>query len=120
MKRQTPLFIGLFAVSALLIINAPAVAGTLQWDRNPEPDMDHYNLYACFVPACSVLQNATMKQPGSVLQPAVGIIPASPLPMGEGAIAVSAMDHAGNESGLSVSIPFDAKAPGIPVNPRIQ
>jgi hypothetical protein len=120
MKRQTPLFIGLFALFAFFIFTPPAIAGTLQWDRNTEADMDHYNLYACFVPGCAIVQNATMKQAVSVVQPAVGIIPASPLPMGEGAEAVSAVDHAGNESGLSVSVPFDAKAPSVPANLRVQ
>jgi hypothetical protein len=120
MKRETLVFIGLFAVLALFTITAPAFAGTLQWDRNTEADMDHYNVYACLVPGCTVLQSSAMKLPNAIVQPAAGIVPSTPLPVGEGVVAVSAVDHAGNESGLSVSIPFDAKAPAVPVNPRIQ
>lgn len=120
MMQRIPLFTGLLWVVALFSISAPAFAGTLQWDRNTEADMDHYNVYACLVRACVVLQNAASKLPTAIIQPAVGIVPSSPLPTGEGAIAVSAVDRSGNESGLSVSVPFDAKAPGVPVNPRIQ
>ena len=120
MKRQTPVSIGLFAFFAFFAITAPAFAGSLQWDLNTEADMDHYNVYACLSPGCTVLQSPAMKQPNPVVQPAAGIVPSTPLPVGEGVMAVSAVDHSGNESGLSVSIPFDAKAPTAPVNLRIQ
>lgn len=120
MKRQTLVSIGLFAFFFIFTIAAPAFAGTLDWDRNTEADMDHYNVYACTdAPGCTVLQTAAMKL-GSVPQPAAGVVPAFPLPVAEGMTAVSAVDHSANESGLSVSIPFDAKAPGVPAHPRIQ
>lgn len=98
-----------------------AHAATLRWDRNTEPDMALYEIYTCTPnPTCTVQQTAVSRI-GTVNQVAVGVIPSFPIPAGtEGKIAVSASDTAGNESGLSVPVPFDAKAPAVPVGPRLE
>jgi hypothetical protein len=96
-------------------------AANLAWDRNTEGDMSHYRVYACFTKGCAVVQNNAMLQPGTVAQTAVGTVPTWPLPAGkEGTVAVSAVDTSFNESGLSVSVPFDVVSPATPVNPRLQ
>ncbi len=115
--------LALAALSVLLAwpLAAPTEAASkLVWDRNVEPDMDHYNVYGCFAKGCTVTQDSASKV-GTVAQVPVGSIPEFPLPAGqEGALAVSAVDQAVNESDLSVPVPFDAKAPAVPVNPRLQ
>jgi len=95
-------------------------AATLQWDRNTEADMKEYEVYTCTPnPTCTVLQTVATRI-GVVSQPVVGVVPVFVLPPNtEGKVAVSASDVTGNESGLSVSIPFDAKAPVVPINPRL-
>ncbi len=98
-----------------------AEAADLVWDRNGESDMKDYQVWACFTPNCVVTKSATTLQ-GTVPQPAVGAIPKFTIDLTnkEGAMAVSARDQSTNESGLSVSVPFDVKAPAVPVNPRLQ
>lgn len=111
----------LISLVLCLAFAVSADAASLLWDRNTEADMDHYNVYACFTSGCTVLQNSAMKQGPSIAQTPIGSVPSWTLPTGqEGKVAVSAVDNATNESGLSVALPFDAKAPSIPVNPRIQ
>ena len=97
-----------------------ANAATLQWDRNSEADMAKYEIYSCTPnPTCTV-QQLPANRIGEVVQTPVGVVPSFTIPAGtEGKIAVSASDTADNESGLSVSVPFDAKAPLVPVNPRV-
>jgi hypothetical protein len=118
MRRAT--FLLSLLCSLVIVLPLPAFALTLLWDRNTETDMDHYNVYLCLTAGCTVTQSSAMKQAPAVPQPAAGIVPTFALPAGQGTVAVSAVDHAGNESGLSVSLPFDAQPPAIPVNPRTQ
>ena len=108
----------LIAVVALLdIVKAHAL--TLQWDRNTESDMKEYEVYSCSPAPCTVTQT-TATRIGVVQQTAVGVVPTFVVPPGtEGRTAVSASDLTGNESGLSVSIPFDSKSPLTPANPRL-
>lgn len=107
----------------LLVISVagPAEAASkLMWDRNAESDMNYYVVYGCFTTGCTVQQTSASKL-GTVPQPPTGSVPEFPLPAGkEGALAVSAVDQALNESGLSVQVPFDAKPPAVPANPRLQ
>lgn len=104
---------------ACLLMFGNVFAGSLAWDRNTEADLDHYDVYLCLTPTCTVTKTVTMKQSPSVSQSAVGVVPLFPLPSNtEGKAAVIAVDTVGNESALSVSIPFDGKAPLAPVNPR--
>ena len=113
---------GVFALIALVAVLdiVKAHAATLQWDRNREADMKEYEVYTCSPnPTCTVLQTVATRI-GVVQQTAVGVIPTFAIPPGtEGKLAVSASDLTGNESGLSVSIPFDSKAPITPVAPRL-
>lgn len=97
-------------------------AATLDWDRNSESDMKDYAVYACFVPNCVVLKGAGTLQPGFVNQPASGLKPQYVIDLSgrEGSIAISARDLSLNESGLSVSVPFDQRAPAIPLNPAFR
>lgn len=102
-----------------LLVKA-AFSATLQWDRNSEPDMSNYEIYTCTPNPTCTIQQVPASRIGIVPQPAVGVVPSFTIPAGtEGKIAVSASDSTGNESGLSVPVPFDAKAPLVPVNPRV-
>jgi uncharacterized membrane protein YidH (DUF202 family) len=111
-------------VLCLLSVPALAQAATVEWDRNSEADLKEYPVYTCVLvpPAttCTVVQSLA-SQIGVTPQSAVGVSPSFVLPQGqEGRVAVSARDTSGNESGLSVSVPFDSKSPSIPVNPHLK
>lgn len=101
-------------VSLLLVNLSPAAV--LEWDRNIEPDIQDYQVWACFIPGCVIVKSATTLQPGVVLQPAVGAKPSYTIDITnkEGAVSVSARDTSLNESGLSVSVPFDQRPPLTP------
>jgi hypothetical protein len=105
-----------------LVLPALGQAATLTWDRNSEADMQDYQVWACFTPNCIVTKSAAMLQPGTVLQPAVGVSPSYVIDIAgkEGSAAISARDKSLNESGLSVPVPFDKVAPANPANPRFQ
>ncbi len=112
----------LFVLAAVICAPMLAMAATLDWDRNSEPDMKDYQVYACFTPSCVVIKSATMIQPGTVLQPAVGVKPSYVIDVAgkEGSVAVTARDQSLNESPLSVPVPFDQKAPDSPKNPALR
>jgi hypothetical protein len=76
----------------------------LTWDRNSEADVDYYRVFMG-----GVFQ-------AKVLQPAVGTNPVWPLPIGTGNLTVTAVDKSGNESDMSVAVPFDKMPPTVPVN----
>lgn len=99
-----------------LLVAGQVSAATLEWDRNTEPDMKDYAVWACFTPSCVVIKSATTLQPGLVSQTVSGVKPTYQLAIEgkEGAVAVSARDQSLNESGLSVPLPFDARAPQTP------
>ena len=99
-----------------------AAAATLVWDRNSESDMKDYQVWACFTLNCVVVKSPANLQPGTVPQTASGVKPsvAFDTTNKEGSVAVSARDQSLNESGLSVAVPFDQKAPAIPTNPGFQ
>ena len=105
----------------LTLLMGTAHAATLTWDRNSEPDLQDYRLWACFTPGCVVVQSTAMLQPGAILQSDVGVRLSVVLEWAtrEGAVAVSARDRSGNESGLSVALPFDYRAPAVPQLPRL-
>ena len=106
---------------AVLVLATPVMAKDLVWDRNTETDMQDYQVWACETVNCVVVKSqANLK--ATVPQTAAGVSPKWTLPatLLEGSIAVSARDQSLNESGLSVSVPFDQKAPAIPANPRLQ
>lgn len=109
-----------FGLCVLASFAMRANAATLQWDRNTETDMKDYEVYSCTPnPTCTVQQSVTSRI-GVVPQPAVGVVPSFAIPTGtEGKLAVSGSDLTGNEGPLSVAVPFDVKAPGAPVNPRL-
>ncbi|MCS6302365.1 MAG: hypothetical protein H8K07_01665 [Nitrospira sp.] len=100
-----------------------AQAVTLEWDRNAEPDMRDYRIWACTTPSCVVVKsNATLK--ATVPQPPEGKVPSWIVPgvlLGKpGSIAISARDQSLNESALSVALPFDTAPPAAPANPRFK
>lgn len=115
--------LGLLSLLSLILVRllsvAPAEAATLEWDRNSEVDMQDYQVWACFTANCVVTKAPAMLQPGTVPQPVVGVKPTAVLDIAgkEGAVAVSARDTSLNESGLSVSRPFDQKPPATPPQP---
>ena len=103
-----------------LLFTSAAFAATLEWDRNTEADMDHYNIYTCPTAGCTVVKSAATKHAVVVPQPPVGTKPiTSAVTLGPGAAAVTAVDTAGNESGLSnrAALPVaDTTAPATPGN----
>ena len=108
----------LLGIICLFFITGNALASTLTWDRNTETDMKDYQVYGCFVAGCTVQQVSPL---GTVTQPATGI-PTFVIDLTgkEGRVAISARDNFGNESGLSVQVPFDFAAPKIPTNPALK
>ena len=104
----------IIALSIALILPCSDYAQLLTWDANTEVDMKDYGVYSCEIANCVVVKSTTMLK-GYVIHPTVTF--ALPLAK-EGSIAVTARDTSGNESGLSVSIPFDGLSPRAPVNPR--
>lgn len=103
----------LFTVFSLLI-STQAFALTAEWIRNTDSDMKEYRMYLCEGKGCAV-QQATANIAGTIVQPAVGVVPTWPVPNAKvGAIAVSAVDTSGNESPLSNTVTFDTVTPGTP------
>lgn len=106
-----------------LCLAVPAHALTLEWDRNAEPDMLEYRIYVCTTPGCKVVISTAARK-ASVPQVAEGKIPSWVVPsdlIGKpGAVAISARDKSGNQSALSVQLPFDDEAPAVPTNPRFK
>lgn len=97
--------------------NVAHAQSTLEWDRNTETDMSHYNVYVCSPLPCTVTVASTKS--ANIPQTTLGVVPSFALPTNtEGRAAVTATDTSGNESGLSVSLPFDRRSPAIPINPR--
>ena len=103
----------------LVGVSSSWAATELAWDRNTEVDMLQYRVYACTVKGCTAAKGVTPT--ATVPQVIVGVVPKWPLPANtEGAAVVTAVDTSNNESGASVSVPFDTKAPAIPANPVVQ
>jgi hypothetical protein len=115
-------FVVLLCIGVWLCAASLTSAATLEWDRNTEPDMKDYQVWACFTANCIVIKSAANLQPGPVNQPAAGVNPSFVMDLTnkEGAVAVSARDQALNESGLSVPVPFDKRAPAVPANPTLR
>lgn len=91
------------------------------WARNAEADTKEYNVYACQPAGCTVTKNVAMKVTPAIPQTATGVRPKWLLPGNlEGSVGVTAVDNSGNESGLSVPVPFDTKAPAIPADVQTQ
>jgi len=116
MLTRLLMVMGLFVLAAQTAWAASAVT----WDRNTEDDMKDYNVYACIGKGCTVAQTAA-NLIGTVNQTTAGTLPTQLLPSGkEGTVAVSARDLDGNESGLSVSVPFDTATPKVPTGVRLK
>ncbi|MDP2381248.1 MAG: hypothetical protein Q8N00_00430 [Nitrospirota bacterium] len=118
MVHQRLMLVGLIGFVVLSGVVGSADAATVEWDRNSESDLQDYQVWACFAPNCIVVKSPATLQPGTVAQPAAGVKPSYVINITgrEGAVAISARDRSLNESGLSVSVPFDLVAPSIPVN----
>lgn len=87
---------------------------TAEWVRNAESDMKEYRMYLCEGANCTIAKTPAMMA-ATIPQPAVGVVPSWRMPDGKvGAIAVSAIDLSGNESGLSNVVRFDTATPGTP------
>ncbi len=81
------------------------MATRLTWDRSAESDVDYYRVFLG-----GVFQS-------KVVQTAAGVNPEWPLPaIGAGLLTVTAVDKSGNESEMSVAVPFDKVPPMAPVN----
>ena len=111
MKQILAGILGLFVLGYAGWVSAATKA---DWARNGEADVATYKVYAC-QPAGCVPTKTTVT--ATVPQTTVGVRPSWTLPVNlEGTVAVTAVDTAGNESGLSVAVPFDTKAPTTPVD----
>lgn len=118
MKSAVILSVGVLALCYVGLANAATEAN---WARNGEADVKEYNVYACQPSGCVATKNAAMKITPAIPQTAAGVRPKWALPVGmEGSVGVTAVDTAGNESGLSVPVPFDTKAPAIPSDVQTQ
>jgi len=108
--------LGLILVLSVLCLFVPwaSAATKADWARNSEAYMASYKVYAC-QPAGCVPTKTTVT--ATISQTAVGVRPSWTLPVNlEGTVAVTAVDTSGNESGLSVAVPFDTKAPVVPTD----
>lgn len=107
---------------AWLSLVSVASALTLEWDRNVEPDMKEYQIYACWTAGCTVQKNLACKVTSAVIpQTVAGVKPSWAIPIGKsGAIAVTALDLSGNESPISLPLIVDQTPPGIVTNVTIK
>ena len=120
-QRGKKKYIGLLCFALVLFgFNGWAEAATeLNWDRNTESDMLQYRVYACSVKGCTAAKGVTPT--ATVSQTAVGVRLKWSLPVDtEGALVVTAVDTSNNESGATVSVPFDTKAPAVPSGVQTQ
>lgn len=109
----------LFLSLTILVLAGPAFALTATWQKNVEPDMKDYGVYMCFTKGCTVVKNLAMFQ--SYVSHVAGVNPSYPIPPSiEGAMAISARDLSLNESGVTVSVPFDQVGPQVPATPIVQ
>lgn len=109
----------LFLIGTIIWV-LTASATTATWTRNSEPDLQGYRVYICFVAGCTVTHTDPT---ATVPQPPVGGVPSYVFdPAGQsGAIAVSAVDLAGNESVLSAQAAFPPPVqPPTPKNLRFK
>lgn len=113
MKMLAILLIG------FLLTVSEAFALTATWQKDTETDMKDYGVYMCFTKGCTVVKNLTMFQ--SYVSHVATVNPSFPIPPNtEGTVAVTARDLSGNESALSVPVPFDQAAPPPPVSLTVQ
>ena len=118
MSKKWYILIGLVLFCWLVAFTMYAFSATLQWDRNTESDMKEYRVKGCDTVGCTIDPTVNL---GVVPQPSLGVNPTFPLPQGkEGKRAVTAVDLSGNESALSVILPFDVNAPNAPVNLQVK
>lgn len=96
-----------------------AEAATATWSKNTESDMKDYGVYMCFTRGCAADKSAANLQ--SYVSHSATVNPSFPIPPNtEGGVAVSARDTAGNESGVTVTVPFDQAAPKTPASLTVQ
>ena len=108
-------------VSLLVGCVGLASASTLSWDRNQtDLDVAKYTVYRCTTAGCVVMATAA-NAVGTVPQPAAGVVPSFPVTiLGlNGAFGITASDLSGNESDMSVPLPFDSTRPTAPQGPRL-
>lgn len=99
------------ALHAQTVTNPPNVQVTLQWDRNPEPDIAAYRMWigangTNFLSSTNLGTNITYTYTAR--------------PPQTNWFAVSAVNQFGLESGLSERLRVIVAAPKIPNPPRIQ
>ena len=107
-------------LAVLMLLPVTVYAEIISVDRNSESDMASYNFYMCESP-CTIAK-IPAQLIGTSPQPIVSVRPSLTYSLAskQGLVAVTAVDTTGNESGLSVAVPFDKKAPSAPVNPTVQ
>lgn len=122
MKAKVLLLSAVMILAMTGVAAAQAATATMDWDRNAEADMKDYQVWGCFTANCVVLKSAATQLGAPITQTAVGVRPSASIDLAgkEGTLAVSARDKTLNESGLSVSVPFDKAAPLTPTNPALR
>lgn len=102
-----------------LVLAGTAEAATATWAKNTESDMKDYGVYMCFTKGCAADKSAANLQ--SYVSHSATVNPSFPIPANtEGGVSVSARDTAGNESGVTVTVPFDQAAPKTPASLTVQ
>ena len=86
------------------------------WDANTEPDLAGYYLY--WRTPIGTFSDTDRIPVGLGANPLLDLLTLN-LPLGQYVIAVSAYDAEGNESGLSIEVPWDATYPGNPKNLKV-
>ena len=113
--------LGILCLASVLGCATWASASTLSWDRNQtDLDVAKYTVYRCTTAGCVVMATAA-NAVGTVPQPAAGVVPSFPVTiLGlNGAFGITASDLSGNESDMSVPLPFDSTRPTAPQGPRL-
>lgn len=112
---------GALGLMAMVSVAGIAQAATVSWTGNAETDVEKYKIYACFTRGCMVQKTPAMLH-ATVPHLSAGDNHTSQIDIinKEGNVAITAVDFAQNESGLSVSAPFDKAPPAIPATPTLQ
>lgn len=107
----------------VLVGISPAYSATLfMWDRDPDPTVDHYEMYSCSSsPTCVPDPTKDPQFSANIPQTVTGINPSMALPTSTSArYAVVAVDAIGIKSTDSNVLPFRPQPITSPANLRLQ
>lgn len=99
-----------FLLVFLLLCPGMGQAETLVWDRNSEPDVDHYRVFYWQSQSCLPCDAGystvwIVPQTAEGVAPSIGLqLPIPPATVAWGTLRVSAVDTSGNESAKSDAV----------------